>query len=238
MNFIFILLLFWRIMKISEFEKRTGIRLEDLKEENFIKILQNPEYNELFSDKNSLMDLLDEILNRNQDIEFKKELNSVKVMLQLSIDEEIIDNLFKRYRNNEITREKLLETMKIYRTSTDPIFVLSVFICSLIALKDVDLREEKAILIDSIEKIKLIFNDLGKIENSYQVRADLIDLLYTVRTKFFIEYEDELDISWVDDETDKLDQFTFEFLKNRELPEVNIKPEELGFIDITKLKKE
>ena len=85
---------------------------------------------------------------------------------------------------------------------------------------------------------KPIFESLGRIESSYQIRADLIDLLYTVRTKVFVEYGESIDVSWVDEETNKLDEFGFELLNNRELPEINIKPEQLGFIDITKLKKE
>lgn len=225
-------------MKIKEFEQKIGMRVEGLNEERFIEILKNPEFKKLFDDKKEFLDLLEEILNRNQDESFKKEVNILKYTLQLLQDEEIIDGLFKRYREEKITREKLLEAMKNYRDSSDPIFVVSVFICSIIALKDVDLRPELENLKKNIEMFKPIFESLGRIESSYQIRADLIDLLYTVRTKVFVEYGESIDVSWVDEETNKLDEFGFELLNNRELPEINIKPEQLGFIDITKLKKE
>lgn len=224
-------------MNYKKFELITGITLEGLNEKNFTNILRNPEYKEFFEDKKKFLDLLDEILNRNQDKDFLKEINTLKYSLEMIQDEEIIDNLFKRYRDEKITREKLLETMESYRKSSDPIFVVSVFICSMIALSDVDLSNDINILIDNIEKIKSIFENLGKIENSYKLRSDLIDLIYTVRSKIFVEYGVDINVDWVDSETDKLDEFGFKML-NRELPEINIKPEELGFIDITKLKKE
>ena len=228
-------------MNYKKFELIAGITLEGLNEENFTNILKNPEYKEFFEDKKKFLDLLDEILYRNRDQEFLKEINTVKYTIQLFQDEEIISNLFRQYREEKITREKLLETMETYRKSTDPIFVVSVFICSIIALKDVNLSSEFKKLEENIEKFETILKSLGKIENSYALRCDLVDLVYQVKTKIFAEYKYSLNINleWVDEEIDKLNEFEFEFLNNRkELPEINVKPEQLGFIDITKLKKE
>lgn len=225
-------------MTLSQLKQKIGIKIEDLNEETLLYILKNPEYKNFFNDRRLFLGLLDEILERNQDKNFLKEIYTIKYSLELLQNEEIISNLFTSYRNESITREKLLETMKNYRNSEDSIFVISVFICSLIALPDVDLSLEIEKLEKNIEKVKSIFENLGELKGSYNLRCDLIDLICQIRTKIFSVYNHSIDISWLDKEIDKIDEFTLEILNKRELPEINIKPEQLGFIDITKLKKE
>jgi len=128
--------------------------------------------------------------------------------------------------------------MKQYRESSDPLFVISVFICSLIAIQDVDLSTEKNVLIENIKKVEEIFNQIGRIENSYVLRCDIIDLIYQVRERYFLAYEEDIlkEISWVDQKADEVNLFAEKTLNTETLPKINIKPEQLGFIDITKLK--
>lgn len=220
-------------MNISKFENKIGMKIEDLNEEKFIQILKSVK---LFSDEKDAMDTLDEIIKRRQDNpEFVRELTSVKFSLQLDEDAKILDKLFERYRNGKITREELINQMKIFRSSSDPIFVISTVICSMIALEDVQLKDEENIIKSSINGVKNIFECLGRIETTYPLRCDLIDLLYTLRSKYFNHCGIILDMDWVDEETDKLIEFQSQ-LNKREIPEIGIKPEQLGFLDITKLK--
>lgn len=223
-------------MNLTKFENKIGMKVNDLNEEKFIQIIKNPVYHEFFSNIKDMLDLIDEIMKRKQDDEsFIKELYTTKYLLQLDEDANILDKTFEKYRNNKITREELLEQMKKFRSSSDPIFVISVFICSMIALEDVSLKDEENVLKSSVEQMKDIFNNLGRIETSYSLRCDLIDLLYTLRSKYFNHCGIVIDIDWVDDEADKLLEFQSQF-NNREIPEIGVKPEQLGFLDITKLK--
>ena len=107
----------------------------------------------------------------------------------------------------------------------------------MIALEDLNLSEEQDLIQSSTEKLEQIFKNFGSMENSYPIRCDLIDLIHQVREIYFERYNKEiLNEKWISDEEDKLTDFEDE--KIEEIPDCGIEPEELGYLDITKLKKE
>ena len=200
--------------------------------------MKEPKFAHFFLDTKEAMDLLDKLIDKNRDNNFKKELNTIKISIQLLDNEKIIDTVFKNYREDKIKREELLKTLKRYRNSSDPLFVVSVFICSLIATQDVNLSQERNILVKNVNDLKALLDNLGRFENSYVLRCNIIDLIYQVRERYFIAYEDDIlaGIKWVDAAADELNDFAEKTLSTEVLPKLNVKPEQLGFIDITKLK--
>lgn len=229
-------------MNIKTFENKIGMRIEDLNEEKLIEIIKNPDNIEFFKETKTTLDLLDIILEKHRDEAFLKEILTLKHSTEMIDNERLLNDVFEKYRNEKITREKLVEELRRFLDSSDPKFVISTIICMLIALGDIDLSGDIELIKSNIEKFKNIFDTIGKIEKSYQLRCDLIDLMYILRAKFFENYAIELEMNWVDTEVDRIDEFASKLLESQagtsEIPEIDIKPEELGFIDITKLKKE
>lgn len=225
---------------LNEFEKEIGISAEMLDEKAMIQIMANPEYSHFFTNTKEAIDLLDSLIEKNQDSTFKKELNTIKISIQLLENEDIINKIFKKYRDNKITRAELLKDLERFRNSSDPIFVISVFICSLIATQDVDLKIEEDKLKKAILETKNLVDDLGRLENSYLLQCNIVDLIYQVRERYFDVYEIDIlkDIPWVDEKADELNEYEYELNNGFVVPNVDVTPEQLGFINITKLKHE
>ena len=226
------------MISIKEFEKKIGKTVDNITEAEFYNLFKDEKLVETFLKfPDFRLDLIDRLMYRNEGNDFAKDLLTLRYETELEQDEKILDVTFTNYRENKITRDELLEKMENYKNSLDPIFVISTFICSLLVLDDVDLKKDIEKINMNIGRIKMIFDEIPKNEKSLDLRCNLIDLLYYLRTRFFESYGIVLDVSWVDNEVDIIDEYLSKKL-NRELPEINIKPEELGFIDITKLNKE
>lgn len=227
-------------MNVKIVEEKIGTKLEDLTEEKLLEIVKNNDIvSKLFNNLTDMIDFLDLIMERNRNKkDFLKELFTVRCMIEMRNNENIIDGVFKRYRENVIDRENLKTSLFAYIESDDPLFSISAVICCLISMEDLDITKYQKTIEENLEKIKFYFQNFGRIENSYLLRCDIIDLIYTLRSMIFERYGIELNIEWVDEECKTTEQYEIEFLNNRELPAVNMKPEDLGFIDITKLKKE
>lgn len=221
---------------INQFEKKLNKKLEALSYNDFLDILKNDNYKEFFSNTRDTLEIITTLIERNPNKDFIKELYTLKFQTEMLEDENIINSLFTKARNKEITKEKLEETLKNFRTSIDPLFVVSVFLCSLV--EGSNLKDEETKLIEAIKNIEMnIFSQISDYETSYQLRCSIIDLIYTVREYWWNVYETDIleGINWVDNETDALINFKNQKLGN-EIKSLNIKPEQMGFIDITKLK--
>lgn len=222
---------------LEQFEKQLNKKLEVLTYNDFLELLKNDNYSFYFSNTKNALEIITGLIERNNDKNFIKELFTLKYQIEIVEDEEIIESLFNRFKNKEITKEKLDETLKNYRTSTDPLFVISVFLCSLINKNDIENEKEK--LINDIKNSENIFFNISDYNTSYDLRCSIIDLIYAIREYWWNAYETDIleNINWVDNETDALIKFKNEKIGN-EIKSLDIKPEQMGFIDITKLKKE
>lgn len=220
---------------INIFEKEIGITLEKLDYEKLLLIMQNSKYKKFFNTPKKTLDILDAIIEVNRNQNFIKELYTTKYSIELVEDECLIENLFKKMQENKITQDELLKELKDIRNSSDCLFSISAFLCSLVS-KFENIREEENILIERIKETEKIFNLISDI-SSYKLKCDIIDLIYQVREYWFDAYGTDilLNISWVDNETDKLAEYEEKIYGK--IKSVNIKPEELGLIDITKLKE-
>ena len=222
---------------LNNFKKITGVEPSSLTEDIFITILQNKHYKELFDTPEKNINLIEELLTLQFPLEFKKELYSVKYSIQLVQNEEIINSTFNLFTEKKINRNQLKEKLENFFNSSDPLFVISSILCSIIAFQDKNIINYKDLISENIIKIKNIFdNELGRIETTYPVRCTIVDLIYQFRENYYQLTGEDIsnEIKWVDDETDKLITYKNSLIKPFES---DIPPEQLGCIDITKLKK-
>ena len=72
---------------------------------------------------------------------------------------------------------------------------------------------------------------------TYELRCDILDLVIQCSEYIKMRGGSVNEITWLDDELTKLHNFEFSVFEKGEIPEINIKPEALGLIDITRLKR-
>lgn len=224
---------------LKQFEKETGIQIKDLNEDKLIKIMMDSSYEHFFKSHNKAVELFDDILLYINDDEFKKELFTVRHSFNLLNVEKLLQNLFNSIKNEEITDEEFQNKILQIFESSDPIYVISTLICLLISKYKLDVSNYFEIFKNNVSKIKEIFNTIGRIENSYRFRTEVIDFLYTAQQEFFFEYEKDIleNSDWIEFEIDKLTEFE-ETFKEEVFESIDIPPEALGLIDITKLPKD
>lgn len=224
---------------IEKFEKQLNKKLEALTYDDLLKIMQDEKYKEFFATPKSTLEIISELIDRNLDKNFVKELYTTKYSIELVWDETLIDNTFTRYKKKEITKEKLGEELKFYRKSSNSLLSISAFLCTMIGAPEIDLKNDEERLIDAIKSCNDIFYEISDYSSSYKLRCDIVDLIYTIREYWWNRYEADIlnNINWVDNETDALTEFEHKLTGNK-INGINIKPEQMGFIDITKLKKE
>jgi len=225
---------------IDNFEKQFGKSVRNLTESDLEKCISDKKYAVYFSEDNVFL-FIDGLIKLNSNSNFIKTLVALKYSLSLEINERIISALFSKYRNNIINRDELIKQMNEIKQK-DFISVISVDLCSMIALSNLDISSDESLLKTSIEDIKdKIFLMIGSdIEKTHKLRCDLLDLIYQTRENFFSKYQTDIlqDITWVDEETSKLTEWDDAKEKESTFPSAKISPEELGLIDITKLKSD
>lgn len=225
---------------IDKFELQFGKSVRDITEEDLTGCISDPKYKLYFSEKNAI-EFLDELIKRNSDTNFVVTLVALKYSLSLELTERAIDKLFSKYRENVIERTELEEKINEMKNK-DFISLISVDLCSMIALSDIDISQDETKLEQAVADIRTeIFLKIGSdIEKTHKLRCDLLDLIYQTRENYFSKYQIDIlkDNSWVDDETAKLAEFDDENQKGKAPLSTNIKPEEMGLIDITRLGKE
>lgn len=225
---------------IEKFEKQLNKKLEALTYNDLLVVMQDEKYKEFFATPKNTLEIISELIDRNLDKNFVKELYTTKYSLELVWDETLIDNIFTKYKKKEIIKEKLEEELKFYRKSSNSLLSISAFLCTMIGAPEIDLKSDEERLIDAIKYCKDIFEyEISDCSSSYKLRCDIVDLIYTTREYWWNKYETDIlkDIDWVDNETDALTEFEHKLTGNK-INGINIKPEQMGFIDITKLKKE
>ena len=224
---------------LKQFEKEIGFSVQELTEEKLIEILTDEEYSHFFTYHSRAVELFDEIIPEIENDLFLKELNTVRHTLNLSNIADLLQKLFESRKKEEITDEEFQEKIQKNFESEDPIYVISTLVCLLLSKHSMNIDENFESFKNNIVKIKDIFSNLGRIENSYSFRIELIDLLYTAQQEYFFIYEKDLleGINWLEEEVDKITEFENNF-NPETFEEIDITPEDLGLIDITKLPKE
>lgn len=228
-------------MILREFENLTGVSAKDLTLEKLTDILKNKDYAQFFEDSSAFMEFLKELQTIITDETFKKEINSAYYLADMRVCEDNIMQKFSDLNDNSITREELENWMKDEFKKDDPIESITAYVCSMISLQDVDLSGEFDNLSKKLTELVNIFDTLGDIGKSYSVYSDLSDLIFQTDTYYYNWYGKEPLTSEsskkLNDYAERIGDFEFSVLENGDIPGAQYDPEDMGLIDVTKLKK-
>ena len=222
---------------IDTFEKRIGKSIRELTENELIEILKAEEYRDFFKDPDSSLIILDAINQLNKYEKIKKETSLIIFNIKLLRAEAIVDSEFNSYKSNEITRDDL-ENKVISFIESDDTFLSTVAVsCALISLETIEVRKYKDIIIKNFNGIRETLNIIKSEPDSYPLRISLLEFIFQIREDYFVKYDDDLlkDLDWVNTELDEIHQYEDMAIRKAMPKEINIDPEQLGFIDITKL---
>lgn len=226
-------------MKIIEkFENECGRKLKDFDEEFLISVLNNQSLSKYFTSIKTFYSILEELIYLHSG-EFQKELFTIKYSFDQENAINILTEQFKQYEK-EKNLEKFKAVLENDFSSSDPIFVISAYLCAMIRSEGIEFDKEN--IKKNVSMLKDIFNNIGRMENSYKLRCDLIDLVFQISDYYFDFFEEDIlkENTWVDNEVKAVSDFEDLFLENYKIDNsrLNSTPEDAGLIDITKLKGE
>lgn len=218
---------------IKKFEQCINKKIDNLTEEDFLNILNSDILIENFKSISEIYNLFNDLSSENFSESILKLINTIKEQFSLINNEELLTNAFDEYLNNSLTREELIEKLKLFENSDDPIFSISAYICSMISLNEVDLKDEEEKIVKKISEIEKILSNLSPLEQSYSIQCEIIDLIYTLREKYFEIYDVDLllENEWVDQTTLNLNIYGLKYVEKTIVPKnFKYKPSELGLL--------
>ena len=230
---------------IDRFEKQYGKSVRELNIDSLNKLISNEKYSSFFKNPDNFLEILKEIKRFHTDEKFKQVLQTIISSVELVKTEATLDSVFASYKKDEIEKEELLEKVKTMIADENPIVSISAILCSFIGFDDFDISLEE--FKKKFESLMKLYEELSEdFKISYKLRCDLLDILYSSRDEYFnktsIDVVDSIKDfkSWEDNVLDALHSFEDKIIAENGLEpfkQVNIKPEELNLIDITKLKE-
>ena len=228
---------------LKEFEVKTKVLAKDLTEKKLIEIMETEEFSYFFSNSFKAVELFDEIILEVKNPIFIKELNTVRHTFNLLHIEKLLTLLFAARESEEIDDKKFQTRIISNFNSDDPLFAISTLACILVSKYELEIignDEYFEIFKKNISSLDKIFESLGRVENSYRFRTEVLDFLYTLREEYFIEFNKDLleSADWLERELQILNTFEESFINANEIDSVDIPPNSLGLIDITKLPKD
>ena len=217
---------------INKFEKEFGKSLLYIKNSEFIEIFNKKKLADKYF--KSFRDVTDILAFLEKNSELKEFSNILGLKLSLRKTESALDNIFSRYKEDN-DFEKLKDTIISMILSEDALDSISATLCMLIASYELDLSIYYNIVQKNIDSVFKIIDILPIIEESYSIHCDIIDLLIQLEFYWNNRYDDKITVK-LEEHLEKLHNFEYKVFENSEISSVDISPEVLGLLDITKLK--
>lgn len=218
---------------LNQFEKETKLNLKNLSEIDLLNIFTNKKFHHFFDSAKKVVSLMEELSNEVESEEIKRKLITLKYKFLLVENENILMELFKN--NREIIENKI----ESYMNSNDPLFSCSAILCCMLSLSNLDIRNKEEKLKENFQKISEIFKEISPVEDSFDLRNDLIDLVNTVEEQFWQVYEIDLseNSEWIHAEEAAMGEFSRQLHEKMKTEKIDdgLRPEDMHFIDITKL---
>lgn len=147
-----------------------------------------------------------------------------------------IDSIFSKYKEDNI-RDSLKESCISMITSEDQIDSISASLCTMIALEDVDISIYYNSVSNSVNNLFKQISTMSIEKISYSLHCDILDLLIQLQFYWNSRYDKKIEIEGLDEHLSRLHEFEYNVLESGKNPSVNIDPEDLELLDITKLKR-
>ena len=122
-------------------------------------------------------------------------------------------------------------------TSKNQIDSVSSSLCTMIALEDVDISIYYNNVSNSVNYLFEKISNMNIERISYSLHCDILDLLIQLQFYWNSRYEKKIEIDGLDNHLSRLHEFEYTVLESGRNPSIDIDPEELELLDITKLKK-
>lgn len=167
-------------------------------------------------------------IKKNCSLECYNAILNIYLNLYLIQSEDIIKKYIDSYNQEIINKETLFENINSYLKNNWPFISI---IIDLIPDYELTINEE------IINKIIAPFELLNSFEINKYTKPCIInylDAFYKVRTSYFNRYQNDI----FKDKVNIINELQKKLNDSEEMviPEINIKPEQLGLLDITKLK--
>lgn len=217
---------------INLFEKEFGTTLSTINKEKFLNIFYSKKLSDkYFTSKNNVFDIL-EYLKSNDNL--KNFVDNLLLKFEIQSCENFIDDLFTKYIEDNI-RESLINSVKYNISEKKGIYCVSIALCTMIALEDQDISVYYNNVSNSLNEIFSRISTLELDRSTYSTYCDVLDLI--IQTQFYwnSRYENKIDVSGIDECLIELHNFEYEVLENSKVPSLDIEPETLELLDITKL---
>lgn len=219
---------------INKIEKEIGASLRYISKERFITAINNKKLiSKYFNTTQNILDIL-EFINQNDNLKEISEILELSVLMNKT--ENFIDSLFSRYLENN-DRGPLVDAMLELVKSNNAVESLSGTLCTLVALEDQNLNIYYNNVAKNIETLVDKLDRLQITKESYSIQCDIIDMI--IRVSFYWEsrYDTKFDLEKLYKHLDLLHNFEFEVFDKGVYKSVEVEPENLGLLDITKLNK-
>lgn len=217
---------------INSFEKEFGTTLSTISKDRFTNIFYSKKLAEkYFTTKGNVNDILTYL---KDNINLKTFVENVEIKFELQLCEKDIDEIFTKYVEDN-DRDTLLDLVKYTISEKKGIPSVSMALCTMIALEDQDISIYYKIVFESINNLFLRISTLELDESTYTTYCDVLDLI--IQTQFYwnSRYDSKIDVSGLDECLVELHNFEYEVLESGKRSSVDIEPELLELLDITKL---
>ena len=219
---------------LNAFEKEFGTPLSRISEKKFLDIFSQKDLGRKYfaNSKNT-----EEILNFISENANLKNFSNIMIMkAKIYKSESDIDSIFSKYKEDNI-RDSLKESCISMITSENSIDCVSSSLCTMIALEDVDISIYYNNVSNSVNSLFKQISTMNIERISYSLHCDILDLLIQLQFYWNSRYEKKIEIDGLDNHLSRLHEFEYTVLESGRNPSIDIDPEELELLDITKLKK-
>lgn len=232
---------------MNKINKMLNKSSEDINLNDVILLSKNEEALKIFSeDLNTGFEFFKDVFNNNKDKDVVREIKPLFYDFKLKIIEKELGSFYRKFEKDKNV-DTLLKSLDEYISSDDFLKSISASIVYIIgSINGLDLTSTKylELLKNNLKELEKLIYAL-EMETSFPIICELIDLLYSFRNLYFNKYNIDImdDTTEIQEYIKKLNDFAEPLYKKLEdeakniVEKENINPEDMGFIDITKLNK-
>lgn len=229
-------------MNIEEFKEKLGKDFSEITLEDIKNITADNEMLNVLNDYKVGLEISTDVIKENKNQEVIDEFTPLVYHHELYGAQKELGKMFAQY-NEDNDKEKLVLSLNTFLKSAAPLGKISGYLIALNGIDGYDITlEDIQKAVDDSEDILFKM----KIDRGFPIICDIIDILYTIQEEYYKKYKFDLigenskKLNNLITELDKLTQTMYENTQKQienELPD-DVKPEDLGMLDITRFKKE
>ena len=228
-------------------ERKFGINFRTASPDRIFMLFQQEGFRKMFDEdkQDDFSHLLSGMGKVIEDTETKDTITASYLLHQLILSRTRIMSYYDSYEDGAMTRDELIAAMDAEIGSAEEVPALNAILLNYESALDLKISSEK--LVDILKSLEAKISAIKTTKHTYYQKAMLIDFICSALDAYFRAEgvkicQDNPDIwAWVKAEIAELQRVEdteFHRLSEFDLPEDSHVPEELGLLDITKLRKQ